>query len=277
MNILIMGASFSGSTLLSSLLGAHHKIFTLGELMQWYLFRLPEREGYFSKKTLGGLAPPLSVCRECGPGCLQWKNAPCPDDPEQLYAQLRRHFKSQHLVDSTKHVHWYEQVIPKCPGDKFVFVVLHKPVWAIVTSRARYMGVNASEKVPDNRVTEEVNFWNYFYRGFRKIIAEHPEHPVVMLRYEDLAKRPQEALTRILEPMDLTFESAMLNGHNTPQHQIAGNGKLKRRVRESGGKLPITYDVGVDEAPLAVRKRCLEINDARELMVWLGRGEELPA
>lgn len=275
MNILIFGASFSGSTLLSSLLGGHSKIMTFGELAQWYLWQLPARDGYFSRRTLGTMHPQLATCRECGDKCETWGSAPVPDSPTQLYAKLRRYFNARYIVDSSKHPHWYEKIVPECPGDKFIAVVLHKPVWSIVTSRARYRKLASSGQLPRADALAEIGFWCYFYRGFRRILREHTI-PSVNLRYEELARQPEIGLRRALDLIDLEYEPQQLDGINMPLHQIAGNGKLRTRVMASGRKLGVTYDAGVDEAPRHVRQMAVDHMDARELMIWLGREAELP-
>lgn len=274
MNILIFGSSFSGSTLLCSLLGAHTEIFPLGELMQWYLYQLPDREGYWSKRSLGGLLPNLTVCRECGWSCHHWAGAPVPDDGSDLYRRMREHFDTEHVVDSSKHVHWYEHIIPSCSDDDYLAVLLHKPVWSAVTSRARYAGVERAENLAPERADDEVDSWLYFYGGFRRLIEEH-DLDYVNLPYEILATTPKEAIKEIVERLGLQYQPHQINGHNLPLHQIAGNGKLRSRVYAENRHLLITLDPGLNEAPKHVRDRALSRGNTLELMRWLGRGSEV--
>jgi len=289
MNFLIFGSSFSGSTVLSGMLGAHPEIFTCGELAQWYLQQLPGREGYFSRKSLGNTDVSITVCRKCGyDHCKYWTEAPVPEDPTELYRVLRKHLGYQHLVDSSKHPTWYEQIIPRCPEDYFVAILLHKPVWSMLTSRARYLKLGGAAQLPVDEARRFMEFWAYFYRGFREILDNEAVVPV-NVRYEDLATKPWATLERILtvgglygrEHQPLSVEQPqMREGFNLPLHQIAGNSKLKLRVgamREAKKSLPLMLDAQLNEAPQPVREACLEHRDVRELMEWLGRGEELPS
>jgi len=275
----VMGASFSGTTLLSYLLGSHPQIRTLGEIMCWFCWHRepPAFSGFYSKETVKGILPGLARCALCG-------KEPCPAfpgdlparmDPRSLYATMAHRLASDVLVDSSKHPTWYERTIEDNASVRHVAVLLHKPVWGIVASRARYMKLAHIRDIPRDRLEGEVRFWRYFYSGFRDILRQH-DLPGVNVRYEDLARQPRETLKRVLAILpgipasSQAVEAILDTWWRRPPHQVSGNGKLHTRIA-MGAVKGIRYDTWQDTAPKEIRDACLSMEGVHELMEWLGR------
>ena len=281
-NFLIMGSSFSGTTLLSTLLGRHTRIVNVGEFMCYYCWHeMAPGHPYLHRKSLGPFDPNRALCAEChaagrGPSCPVWGHLPR-FEPKGLLRQVREYRGYPWLVDSTKLAGYYSALLDDTPDDNYVFVVLHKPVWGMLASQAAYLGYGdkGTEGLTEQERSVNVGWWLSYYEGFRRIVEGHLRHPCVKVRYESLAIDPVGTLHRILRAAGLDYEPGQLTGGDTDSHQISGNVKVQQQARNGGAGIRIQYDRRISDVPLHIREAALRAPRVKEMMLWLGRGDQL--
>lgn len=282
----IMGGPFSGTTLLSTLLGGHSTIGNVGEFMCYYCWndKLRPAHPYFNRATLSTFDPNRALCAEChrkgeGSTCPVWGSRPVFSHVD-LWKQVRKHVKKPYLVDSTKVPAWYTEVLSAMTVDKqgdlndpVIFILLHKPVWGYLASVAGYHNLASTSDLDDTKVANIASGWANYYTAFKDLVDRYPCATVIDVRYEDLVMDTRGTLQRILAPRGLVFEEGQLALRNiNTQHQISGNAKL--HCERAGGPIKIRPDMRIGQVPFSVRRKALDRPLVTEAMTWLGRIEE---
>src|ERR1700751_3026531 len=97
----ILGTSFSGSTLLNLMLGAHPSIYAGGEL---------------SALILNRGDPAIASCTACGVACRYWTETRRSEGTKaNLYTTVQQIFGKRIIVDSSKSIDGFKEVLAS-PG-----------------------------------------------------------------------------------------------------------------------------------------------------------------
>ncbi len=204
----ITRAAFSGSTLLSFMLGAHHQVFATGEA--WRLFRR-YRHLLIKDRTLDG----CSVHHE---NCDFWTK----DFSEQcehagvldLYERIVGFSEEISVVVHSFNVKVYEELLrERTPLDGLI-VLFKRPV-SFYSSRKQHVG---------GTVEQAAASYVSAYRATQNLSKIH-RLPVATVFYEDLAAKPQETLQGLCAWMGLTYEPVMTTPWEATDrlHTIGGN------------------------------------------------------
>lgn len=220
----IAGAGHSGSTLLGLALGAHPRIFYAGEA----------RKSIF----LGDENKPLRkrMCKVCGLDCPIWSGLKL-DGEVDLYEALSRRSGRPVVVDSTKSIPWLETQTAMLDARKvsLVLVLLGRDGRAVLASGLR--------KYPDISAAEHARKWRAQMEATERFAQTFPG-VVLRERYELFVTDPEASLRRLVEPLGVAFDSAMLDPFVAEHHPLGGNAGtqslLTRAQTQPGGSLPIS-------------------------------------
>jgi Sulfotransferase family len=201
--VMICGAGHSGSTLLGLILGRAKGAFYVGEGAKIrYLHDL--------KKPLRKRA-----CKVCGDACPVWSDFHW-DQDQPLYRQVAAHTGACIIVDSTKNPAWIQARSDelRAAGDQGALIFLQRDGRAVLNSRFR--------KYPDRDAAEQVRSWmdqisasRAAYEGF--------DGPKIIVRYEELATRPEVIVRKICSVADLPYHPDMLAFNEGESHPMGGN------------------------------------------------------
>jgi hypothetical protein len=217
--IAIFGASFSGSTLINSVLGSHPKIFGGGEL-HWVVKN-----------------PKETVCAICRGECRFWTpQARSESTLQGLYHQVSRRFGRPYVVDISKMREWYEEILPHFPDLPVVRVLLVKHPVRHVSSFIEKK--DSAGTLPDGTPAygtpeRALQRLRAFYEGFvlpgeghvevKYNLVEKPTPIDFVIRYEDFVASPAKALQPVLERLGVSYEPQMEAWAQAEHHHIGGN------------------------------------------------------
>jgi SAM-dependent methyltransferase len=209
--VAIMGASFSGSTLVNSMLGAHPLIFGGGEL-HW-LMNYDQR----------------SECAICGMNCRFWT-------PETrasarigtLYHDTARMVGRPYLVDISKMPSWYASSLKHYPDLPVVRVLLVKHPIRHVASFLKKKDEFAEYGDPASVLSELRSFYEQFDRTepagrAAPAVSVSATGVDFIVRYEDFVASPGAALSPILAALGLGLHARMRLWASAEHHHIGGN------------------------------------------------------
>lgn len=209
--IYIMASSHSGSTLLSFLLGAHPKVFNIGELKEFESFFNPYKEndrGQFN-----------SAC-DCGINvydCPFWskikRKYELKSDSIKLYNEIRVNVKEPVLVDNSK----IPEKIEYYRKNNIPYLIVH----LVRDGRARAY----SEQKLGRNYKYALRKWGERNFYIRSNYSDNPNYMVVY--YENLVNNPLQALQKILGSVNLVAIPEQLNYQNKEFHSIGGNKNVR--------------------------------------------------
>lgn len=239
--IAIFGASFSGSTLINSVLGAHPKIFGGGEL-HW-LFRA-QTEG--------------PICAICRGECKYWTpQARAAITPQNLYHQVSKIFGRPFVADASKMRDWFANTLKEFPDLPVARILLVKHPVRHVSSfieKKETAGKTEDGSLAFGTWQSTLQRLRAFYEGFvlpgegsevdiRYNLVADPTAVDFVIRYEDFVAAPAQSLAPILSQLGLSYDPKMDNWAEAEHHHIGGN---------VGPRVQINQDVPALET--AVRK-----------------------
>lgn len=221
----ILGTSFSGSTVLNLMLGAHPEIHAGGELSALILGRGQECAG---------------ACTACGFACPYWnEQARAAVTKTNLYREVERIFGKQVIVDSSKSIDWFNEVLSsdahRGVDASYVLMVKH-PIRYLASSLAnmaphqprRSAGGLLGKLSParmrqaflDELVEDLHNFYHQFFWNFGKVVGSATFH---LMHYERMVENPRAALGPLLRSLGLAYAPQMDDFFRATYHQIGGN------------------------------------------------------
>ena len=221
----ILGTSFSGSTVLNLMLGAHPQIYAGGELSALVLSRGQEGVG---------------ACSACGFACRYWnEDARAAVTRANIYRQAQRLFATDLIVDSSKSIDWFNEVL-KSPEHRdfaatYVLMVKHplrylgSCIANITPHRPRRRSGRFLERLAPARAREAFlielaedldRFYDHFFGSFGKTVGGATFH---LLHYERLIADPAASLAPLLQSLGLSFTPQMSDFFRLEYHQIGGN------------------------------------------------------
>jgi hypothetical protein len=219
-------ASYSGSTLLGLMLGAHPSIFFAGEALVVRHFDNPS-------KSLERRA-----CRLCGPGCSVWGDLRW-EFGQDLYEALSRRTKRPIVFDSTKRLFWINLQSAALHGVvPLRLIVLTRDGRAVVNSHLR--------KRPDISIYEHAVRWANKMRKVEELAARWPG-PVHRVRYEELTSQPESNLRELTDFLGVIFDPAMLDPWNSDQHLLDSNVGPVLMLLRARGRNAVTGMINPDD------------------------------
>lgn len=223
--VAVLGTSFSGSTLLNLILGAHPDIYAGGEMI-----------GLLAHRD----QPGAGSCTSCGLDCSYWGEANrALASKDNLYPLTRRIFAKDIIVDTSKSVEWFRDLLQR-HGNRiatpvFVLVVKHpirylascvgniqakRPRGWLGTLLARVNPAWAREAFLAEHAKDLIDYYRAFFDGYGRAIGGSAFH---LLHYERLVDDPRKALTPLLASLGLAYDEQMNNFWTVEHHQIGGN------------------------------------------------------
>ena len=198
--IALIGSSYSGSTLLNTMLGAHPQVAGGGEL-HW-----------LTKDS------PRGVCAVCGETCPVWTaRARASVTPSNLYDATARAFDRPVVCDSSKMPAWFRAMLPAHAGiPQLKVLVVKHPVRHVASYRHR-----ASYRPELAQWGDPAHVLDHLFQYYAAAFADPGVCQVV--RYEDLVARPKATLGRLLDGLGLSWAPVMADWRAQPHHHIGGN------------------------------------------------------
>jgi hypothetical protein len=245
--VAVLGTSFSGSTVLNLILGAHSKIYAGGEMIGLLLNR---------NRPIGG------SCTSCGLDCEYWNaDARNKVQNENLYGLTRKIFDKQIIVDTSKSVDWFKETFRLNPDVVPVYVLMVKhPIRYLASCMINIVGA-----VPRNRFKRVLgrfsaafnrkavlNEWisdleDYYANLLLNLPRDADGAPLHILHYERLVEDQRQAITPILSSLGLDYESQLDEFYSADFHQIGGNNGAVFQVKRN-------WNVGDRDVPEFRRK-----------------------
>jgi hypothetical protein len=200
--VFVLGVARSGSTLLGRLLDSHPEVLTLGEFM-----RLDRALRHGRPCSCGSR---VERCDFWGPR-LGWIEAETGNDfrrfTPDFYARVARSSGARVACDLSKTMTlkltrgWRDR------GEGYVFLV--RDSRGILASAAR-RGKNVERLLNKHR-----RWMNRLYR-----FVQRREGRSLILRYEELCRRPEQELRRVCEFIGIAFDAVMLRPADAPHHLV---------------------------------------------------------
>lgn len=220
----ILGTSFSGSTVLNLMLGAHPEIHAGGELSALILARGEESAG---------------ACTACGFACPYWsEEARARVGKASLYREVERIFGKRVIVDSSKSIDWFNEVLAsdahRDVGASYVLMVKHPIRYlasclANATSHRPRRGGGLLGKLSPARMRQSFvdeliedlhDFYHRFFWNFGKAVGSATFH---LMHYERMVADPRATLAPLLDSLGLDYAPQMDDFFRATYHQIGGN------------------------------------------------------
>lgn len=200
----IISSSYSGSTWVNLLLGAHSRMFSVGEIDR--ILRRGRAE-----------------CALHGSDCHLWSTFN-PASEQNLYLQIAQMAQASVLVVNNAR---YAMSAQQHPGLRQRFILLVRDGRAVVASDLR--------KHPGLTTWRAARSWATGMNKKRRMVRRYPQADVLTVCYEALRDRTQEQLERICRFLELPFEPEMLEYWTRVRHFIGGNaGSLSYLARAQG-------------------------------------------
>lgn len=223
--VAVLGTSFSGSTLLNLILGAHSQIYAGGEMIGLFLNR---------NKALSG------SCTSCGLGCAYWnRDARNAAQKGNLYRLTARIFDKRIIVDSSKSIEWFKDTVHNGENvgvvPSYVLMVKHpirylasciiniagaRPHTPYKNLLGRIRGAYNRKALLDQWLAELADFYENFFLNLPRDIGDAAFQ---VLHYERLVADPRCALSPLLKSFGLDYEPQLDDFYGADFHQIGGN------------------------------------------------------
>jgi len=219
----ITGSSYSGSTILNTLLGSHPQVAGGGEL-HW-----------LTTHTADG------VCALCGVNCAVWT----PEVREaithaNLYDATASVFGRPFVCDASKKPHWFDTLLPLYEGVPRTNILIVKHPVRHVSSFLHRATIKPNMEAYRDPQYVLAHLASYYRR------AEEVMSLDLRIRYEDLVTDMPAVITRILSHQDLDYVDTIGDWQSLEHHHIGGNAgprnQLARQIKPKGEHLRRKYD-----------------------------------
>ena len=245
--IFIVGIGRSGSTLLDLMLGSHPEAFSLGEIS-----KLPEFVNQ-GKRNLAALEESTfwidsfdeTELKRFAAGISNHRlNKRIPlkvekfvrellgkDDIFNSYTTLFKKTKAQILVDSSKYLSW---VSNQLKNKEFRSGAIDAYLIRIV--RDGRAVVNSYSRIyPDSTISEISQRWVINFQEQQQLYDSFPGERKMLVRYEELATKPEEVLTNICQLLGIEFFPDMVEFWKHEHHHIVGSRGTNALIRKYRG------------------------------------------
>lgn len=188
----IVAVSYSGSTWLNLMLGAHRDSLSVGEIDQAY------KAGQAS-------------CRIHGPKCPLWSRFD-PSADENPFIQIARISQKKFLIVNNTRRLLGQQNHPDIEA---------KFVWLIRDGRA--VIASAMRKYPGRSAVRATRDWARAMRKKRKLICHQPPHHVMRVHWNELNADADRHMKIICAFLGMAYDPGMISYWNADTHFIGGN------------------------------------------------------
>jgi Sulfotransferase family len=230
----VLGTSFSGSTVLNLLLGAHPRIYAGGEMIGLVLNR--DKPGSGS-------------CTSCGLDCRYWSAAARASvNKNNVYQIADRAFGRQLIVDTSKSAEWFKETVGSSGQVEiasYVLLVKH-PIRYLASCvvnmgdcrprdlRRRWLGRmtpgGTRGALIDQLAQDLTAYYRNFFASYTQMIGGCTFH---LLHYERLVADPPRALAPLLKSVGLSYDAGMDDFYSADHHQIGGNNGAVYQINRS--------------------------------------------
>ncbi len=223
--IAVLGTSFSGSTVLNLILGAHSKIYAGGEMIGLLLHRD---------------LPASGSCTSCGLDCKHWdKNARNRIQKDNFYPLTRSIFRKDIIVDTSKSMDWFTDILSRGQNTDV------KPAYVLMVKHPiRYLAscmINIEGAKPVSRVSRLISQFSpaharkallvewigvldrYYDSLLRNLPRDAGEADFHIVHYERLVESQRGTVEPILNTLGLNYEPKLDSFYSAEFHQIGGN------------------------------------------------------
>lgn len=188
----IIAVSYSGSTWVNMMLGAHSQAFGCGEI-DWIV-----KAG-------------KAICSLHGDDCPVWTQYD-PASDENPYLQMARITGKRVLVVNNPRRLLHAQNHPQ---------IQRRFLWVIRDGRA--VVASSMRKYKEVSTWKACRNWRRNILKKRKLIRSQPTEHTMKLIYEEVVNDTPDHLRKICDFLELPFQPAMLEYRTAPQHPIGGN------------------------------------------------------
>ncbi|NEQ36338.1 MAG: sulfotransferase [Okeania sp. SIO3I5] len=246
--IFILGIGRSGSTLLDLMLGSHPQAFSLGEIS-----KLPQKLVNKGQRNLAALKESRfwidnfdeAELKRFAAGISNHRfNKYIPlkierfvrelvgkDDIFNPYTILFEKTKTQILVDSSKYFSWVSQQLKNREFQKGVIdsylIRMVRDGRAVVNSYSRIY--------PEQTISEITQKWVRLFKEQQDFYDKFSGGQKMLVRYEELATKPEEVLTNICQFLGIEFFPDMVEFWKHEHHHITGSRGTNALIRKYRG------------------------------------------
>ena len=255
--IFIHGQSFCGSTILNYILDSHPKIYGGSEL-----YRLREKQDNFPQFAQN---MPPGFCNKCGKSCPYWteNNLDKVRKTElvDFYNKIAEIMKVEYVVDSSKEMWHFKQMVQANPGLNYKLVLLTKhPIRHLSSFLYHHIfvrklkcndidGIQKSWKENNGLITEYIqnkieNFTNFYQNNLKNIKKWCNENKIefLLLKYEDLALNTEYIANEVSSHFQLEIPKKSLDFRQVEHHCIGGNAAPEIAIKSRNSKLKLSHD-----------------------------------
>ncbi len=262
--IFVAGPDRSGTSLIYAFLASHPNISTVRRTNMWRYFH----------ERYGDLSQPDNFER-CLHDMLRYNRMkhlkPDADrirrefwQAEPTYGRLFALFHAHHAErrgkprwgDKSLHTeHYADRVFAEYPNAKIIHMVRDP--------RDRYASVRKRHGRDSARVGAATARWLFSMRVARRNLKRYPENYLVV-RFEELASRPEETLLQVCAFIDEEYTPAMLTMDGAPEHKHGGGNSSFGQI-EPGA---------ISTSPIGRFRKVLSSSEIAFIQMWAGRDME---
>ena len=223
-HIAIAGVSYSGSTLLSRILGNLDGVGNIGE-SHWLVDKRDAGHGTeidFDNFTMHGVVP----CYNCGTFCsaLDFKfRRSLAEDPSNWYYKIAERLDCKILVSADKN---YRKYFRNDPSLRFDAIVLFKsPLQSWYSNHRK----NDSKNEDMNPVADLADYecaWSDAYQMFLNGFQNQGKK--VFLSFDHFCQSPLQHLQKLCKLLDIPFQENILSMPTKTQHCFGGNADVNK-------------------------------------------------
>lgn len=188
----IVAVSYSGSTWVNLMLGAHPDAFSIGEI------------DWIAKNN-------AAMCVLHGETCPIWSQFDLKSDENPFIQISNITGKKLLIVNNTKRFR-EAQNDPRIEA---------KYLWVVRDGRA--VVASAMRKQPTKGILWGVQFWKKQFSRSEKLISKQPTGQAMILNYEACVANPAKLMGEVCNFLDIDFHPQMLDYYDTERHFIGGN------------------------------------------------------
>ncbi|MCX7565099.1 hypothetical protein OS189_01920 [Sulfitobacter sp. F26169L] len=233
--IAILGISFCGSTMLSSVLGALDGCENLSESHAITKYRRAAREsGEFDFDN--GKVEDLVPCSSCGSNCevfdFEFRKA-LQADPTNRLLKICKHIGCKTVITADK-----TEIRVVDPLQRYKAVILFKTPYNAFCSFYK----RQKRWLKSDTVEGSINaFLTVYKRAYSSFLNEHaPKEGRVFMHWDSFVTDQADHLEILCKELDLVFDKDVLTSRPDPQHTFGGNGPVRKAAKESEGTVKIT-------------------------------------
>jgi len=214
----ILCPSYSGSTLLTSILDCHSDIFGAGEI-RWIFEKKPHELDHLVNVA-------AEMCSKTG---LEWKNPLFSHATyENIYSLIARIFKKHFIVDASKEIQHFSRILA-CANPKlcYTFGILTKHPLRLIASHFMHRW----KKNPEWQKKGRAYAINYLvedlchkFESIAEFVTNNQsQHRFIYIKYEDMVENLPAALQPLLHGLGLEFQQDMRSFDRVPHAFLGGN------------------------------------------------------